>query len=45
MERPKEIGNIRGISYIYPMLCRLGVIEVPEEMKEKMKGKGSVSGT
>ncbi|MBP3241008.1 MAG: hypothetical protein J6M92_10780 [Oribacterium sp.] len=45
VEWPKAIGDIRGISYIYPMLFRFGVIEVPEEMKEKMKGKGSVSGT
>jgi len=34
--RPKALGDIRGVSYIYPMLYRFGVIEVPEEAAEKM---------
>ena len=29
--RPKALGEIRGVDYIYPMLYRFGVIEVPEE--------------
>lgn len=33
---PKALGDIRGVSYIYPMLYRLGVIEVPEKDAEKM---------
>lgn len=37
--RPKELGDIRGISYIYPMLYRWGVIRVPEQAAEKMQGK------
>ena len=35
--RPKALGDIRGVSYIYPMLYRFGVIEVPEKYAEKMK--------
>ncbi len=31
--RPKALGDIRGISYIYPLLCRFGIIEVPEKAK------------
>ncbi len=38
--RPKAIGDIRGISYIYPMLYRFGVIEVPDLTAKKMKLKG-----
>lgn len=34
-EKPKAIGDIRGISYIYPMLWRFGIIAVPENV-EKM---------
>ena len=36
VSRPKVLGDIRGVSYIYPMLYRFGVIEVPEEAAEKM---------
>jgi hypothetical protein len=35
--RPKALGDIRGVSYIYPMLYRFGVIEVPDDAAEKMK--------
>lgn len=35
---PKELGWMHGVSYIYPMLWRFGVIEVPEEIAEKMGG-------
>lgn len=35
---PKSLGNIRGVSYIYPMLWRFGVIVVPEKIAEKMQG-------
>lgn len=36
VKRPKALGDIRGISYIYPILWRLGLIRVPEKFKEKM---------
>lgn len=32
ISRPKEIGDIRGISYIYPIFYRLGLIDVPEQI-------------
>ena len=35
--RPKELGDIRGISYIYPMLWRFGIIEVPENVAARME--------
>lgn len=39
-EKPKAIGDIRGISYIYPMLWRFRLIKVPEEVEQKFRGKG-----
>lgn len=30
VERPKALGDIRGISYIYPILWRLELIRVPD---------------
>lgn len=39
VERPKALGDIRGISYIYPVFYRFGLIRVPEEIAEKMSGK------
>lgn len=38
-EKPKAIGDIRGISYIYPMLWRFGIIAVPEEVELRLRGK------
>lgn len=38
VSRPKALGDIRGVSYIYPMLWKFGVIEVPEKVREKMEG-------
>ena len=35
--RPKELGDIRGISYIYPMLWRFGIISVPEKTAARME--------
>ena len=35
--RPKDLGDIRGISYIYPLLWRFGVITVPENTAKKME--------
>lgn len=37
VERPKALGDIRGISYIYPILWRCGLIQVPEKIAENMK--------
>lgn len=37
VERPKALGDIRGVTYIYGMFCRFGLINVPDEVKEKMK--------
>ena len=34
--RPKALGDIRGVSYIYGMFYRFGLIDVPEKVKEKM---------
>ncbi len=36
--KPKAIGDIRGISYIYPLFWKFGIIEVPEAVAEKMCG-------
>ena len=36
VERPKALGDIRGVTYIYGMFYRLGMIDVPDEIKEKM---------
>ena len=40
--RPKALGDIRGVDYIYPMLYRFGVIEVPEKDAEKMDLKRTI---
>ena len=37
VERPKALGDIRGVTYIYGMFYRFGLINVPDEAKEKMK--------
>lgn len=36
--RPKALGDIRGVSYVYPLLWRFGLIQVPEKNAEKMRG-------
>jgi len=38
VERPKALGDIRGISYVYSLLWRFGMIAVPEKIAEKMGG-------
>ena len=35
-ERPKALGDIRGVTYIYGIFYRFGLIDVPEGVKEKM---------
>lgn len=42
VERPKVLGDIRGVTYIYGMFYRFGLIDVPDEVKEKMKNQTSV---
>ena len=37
VERPKALGDIRGVTYIYGMFYRFGLSDVPDEAKEKMK--------
>ena len=36
VERPKALGDIRGVTYIYGMFYRFGLIDVPDDVKEKM---------
>lgn len=36
VDRPKALGDIRGVSYIYGLFYRFGLIDVPEKVKEKM---------
>ena len=37
VERPKALGDIRGVTYIYGMFYRFRLIDVSDEAKEKMK--------
>ena len=39
VDRPKALGDLRGVSYIYPIFFRFGLIEVPEKVKEVLQGK------
>ena len=36
VDRPKSLVDIRGVTYIYGMFYRFGLIDVPDEVKEKM---------
>ena len=42
VDRPKALGDIRGVTYIYAIFYRFGLIDAPEKAKEKMDpvGKG-----
>lgn len=43
VDRPKALGDLRGVSYIYPIFFRFGLIEVPEEVRVIMqKGQSHV---
>lgn len=33
--RPKDLGDLFGVSYIYPLFYRFGLIDVPEKVKGK----------
>lgn len=37
VDRPKALGDIRGVTYIYAMLYRFGLIDAPQKAKEKME--------
>ena len=37
VDRPKALGDIRGVSYIYGLFYRFGLIDVPDKVKEKME--------
>ena len=37
VDRPKSLGDIRGVTYIYGMFYRFGLIDVPDDIKEKMQ--------
>ena len=39
VDRPKALGDIRGLSYIYGTFYRFGLIDIPEKAKEKIKPK------
>ena len=43
IEKPKALGDIRGVSYIYPLLWKFGVIEVPPEFADKMSGPYTIA--
>ena len=36
VDRPKALGDIRGVTYIYGMFYRFGLIDVPDDAKEKI---------
>ena len=50
VDHPKALGDIRGVTYIYGIFYRFGLIDVPDEVKEKMghpknrKGQGKGTG-
>ena len=35
VDRPKALGDIRGVTYIYGMFYRFGLIDVPDEVKRR----------
>lgn len=35
VERPKALGDIRCVTYIYGMFYRFRIIDLPNEVKEK----------
>ena len=37
VDRPKALGDIRGVTYIYAMFYRFGLIDVLQKAKEKME--------
>lgn len=37
VDRPKALGDIRGVTYIYAIFYRFGLIDAPQKAKEKME--------
>ena len=40
VDRPKTLGDIRGVTYIYGMFYRFGLIDMPDKVNGKMKRAG-----
>ena len=40
VNRPKALGDIRGVTYIYGMFYRFGLIDMPDKVNGKMKRAG-----
>lgn len=38
VDRPKALGDIRGVTYIYALFYRFGLIDVPEAVRQTMEG-------
>ena len=43
VDRPKALGDIRGVTYIYGVFYRFGLIDVPDKVNEKMNKCGCVA--
>lgn len=39
VDRSKALGDIRGVTYIYAMFYRFGLIDVLDSVREKMRRK------
>ena len=37
IHRPKALGDIRGVTYIYAMFYRFGLVDVPDNVRDKMQ--------
>ena len=40
VDRPKALGDIRGVTYIYGMFYRFGLIDMPDKVNGKVKRAG-----
>ena len=40
VDRPKALGDIRGVTYIYGMFYRFGLLDMPDKVNGKMKRAG-----
>ena len=40
VDRPKTLGDIRGVTYIYGMFYRFGLIDMPDKVNGKVKRAG-----
>ena len=39
LTRPRELADVRGVSYSFSLLWRFGMLTVPEDVEKKLKGK------